>query len=249
MGLFDKLFGSTTKDSKTKLRDQFKDEKYFKNEIIRFTEIINDLSVQPNLTAFNYWSISSKFQRIISLRFSAGTPVSELVKDYGPALDNYVKGWEEKEATYADILLMISLGILFETSTEDFNRLVAYVEKTDNNKQLDNWKPDSLLWFLLNSRAKTENKGEGILFPPVYQPLYEITRLPKEAAEKAAADYMNNWYKMHKDDPWFNAHLKDRGYGGYWAWEVAAVVKVMGLDDSSFKDHPYYPYDMVHWKD
>ena len=57
MGLFDKLFGSTTKDSKTKLRDQFKDERYFKNEIIRFTDIINDLSAQPNLTAFNYWSM------------------------------------------------------------------------------------------------------------------------------------------------------------------------------------------------
>lgn len=38
-------------------------------------------------------------------------------------------------------------------------------------------------------------------------------------------------------------------YKGYWAWEVATVVKVKGLYDTSFKDNPYYPYDMVHWED
>jgi hypothetical protein len=25
------------------------------------------------------------------------------------------------------------------------------------------------------------------------------------------------------------------------------LVKVLGLDDSSLKGLPYYPYDMVHW--
>ena len=29
----------------------------------------------------------------------------------------------------------------------------------------------------------------------------------------------------------------------------SALVKVLGLDDSSLKGLPYYPYDMVHWND
>lgn len=39
-----------------------------------------------------------------------------------------------------------------------------------------------------------------------------------------------------------NNHFK-----GYWAWEAALVVKFFGIDDSSFKDNEYYPYDLVHY--
>ena len=39
-----------------------------------------------------------------------------------------------------------------------------------------------------------------------------------------------------------------RGYGGYngwWAWEVALAVKVLGIDDSAFAEHVLYPKEMV----
>ena len=36
---------------------------------------------------------------------------------------------------------------------------------------------------------------------------------------------------------------------GYWSFESGALVKILGLDDSTLKDQPYYPYDMVHWKE
>ncbi len=29
---------------------------------------------------------------------------------------------------------------------------------------------------------------------------------------------------------------------------LPTIVKILGLDDSSLKDVPYYPYDMVHYK-
>ena len=32
-------------------------------------------------------------------------------------------------------------------------------------------------------------------------------------------------------------------YFGFWKW---AMVKVLRLDDSEWKDVPYYPYDLVH---
>ena len=30
---------------------------------------------------------------------------------------------------------------------------------------------------------------------------------------------------------------------------MAAVAKIMHIDDSDLKENPYYPYDMVHWED
>ncbi|WP_428714947.1 PoNe immunity protein domain-containing protein [Streptococcus suis] len=36
-------------------------------------------------------------------------------------------------------------------------------------------------------------------------------------------------------------------YFGYWALEIAALVKVLNIPDDSFKNHKYYPYDLVHF--
>ena len=176
-----------------------------------------------------------------------GLPVQELIKDYEDALNYYLKGWVETEASYADLLLMISLGILFEIPTTNFNALKDYTRRTDGNKQLEDWRPDALLWVLLNSRVKGTNTPDSVMFPSIYKPLYDITKLSKQEAQATISDYLNNWYGLHKIEPWYGTHLKDKGYSGYWAWEVAAVVKIMGLDDSIFKYNPYYPYDMVHW--
>ena len=61
--------------------------------------------------------------------------------------------------------------------------------------------------------------------------------------------YIGKWYNLNKNAPWYNSHLKKNCYRGYWAWEVAAVAKIMHIDDSGLKDNSYYPYDMVHWED
>ena len=36
-------------------------------------------------------------------------------------------------------------------------------------------------------------------------------------------------------------------YTGCWAWEAALAVKFFNIDDASFKDHRFYPYDIVHY--
>ena len=38
------------------------------------------------------------------------------------------------------------------------------------------------------------------------------------------------------------------GYVGWWAWEVALVVRVLGIDDSSFASHVLYPADMARYR-
>ena len=55
------------------------------------------------------------------------------------------------------------------------------------------------------------------------------------------------WFKGHYDYEWKNAH-KEPGYVGYWSFETAAIVKILGLDDTSLKDNNHYPYDLAHYK-
>ena len=38
-------------------------------------------------------------------------------------------------------------------------------------------------------------------------------------------------------------------YDGYWCYEAAAVVIVCDIDDESFKDHEFYPSELMSWRE
>jgi hypothetical protein len=254
MGFLNKIFNNKKNEnlSKYTVRANFKNEEYFISEIDRFTEIIEDykknlaeMVIKNTATPFNYWSIAVKYLRLINLKYSLGEQVILLKNDYLKALTFYTKGWEKDQATYSDMLDMVSLAVIFKIPEKDSERLLEYIKKTDNNPILEDWKPDYLLGFILNYLHPEKEIPETILFPLLYQTLVNITKMQKKDAEIEMVNYLNNWYTLHKNEPWYDTHKKPKGYAGYWSWEAAAVVKIMGLNDIAFRDHPNYPNDVL----
>ena len=80
-----------------------------------------------------------------------------------------------------------------------------------------------------------------------------VNSLYRDTDEECIADlqrYLKNWYISLAKAPWHDSHLgiaddTTGGYFGYWAIEAAAVAYLMGLDDSSFREHLVYPKDLV----
>lgn len=57
--------------------------------------------------------------------------------------------------------------------------------------------------------------------------------------------FLDGWYKkVYLPDIGFTSHGSD-SYDGYWSFEAAAVVMLWDIDDSTFRDHPYYPDALV----
>lgn len=244
---FEKLFGTTKKIEP--VRTPFKDHAYFDKEIERLQEITQQYLAATNASSdsFHYWSLAAKRCKLIELKYSKGIPVAEIANDYEKALADYVKGWKEDEATYDDLLWMISLGVLFNVSEEHFEMLKNYTLKTDQNNSAQQWTPDALLWFLINKNLDLPQESYyALAYPDIYKNLYQLTVLPQAEAAEALKNYLDNWYQLRKEAPWYNSHLKEKGYSGYWAWEAAAIVKLMKLNDRDFKTNPFYPYDIVH---
>jgi len=55
----------------------------------------------------------------------------------------------------------------------------------------------------------------------------------------------------HKSNKTLSKEIEGKkypSYNGHWAWEVALFVKFFNIDDSSFRDHPLYPVEMVDYK-
>ena len=252
MGIFGNLFGNnkSKNNASQKIRGQFKDQKYFNKEITAYNQMIeiykkDDIElIQKNgkLSGNQFLSYCRKYNKILECEYSAGYNMETLKSTFHNSLEYFLQGWSEDYQDYPLLLQMVCFGLLFEVPTNKFKPIVDFLKKVDDSNIEELWKPDSLIFFLIGQQDK-KRKGST-----AYEMLYIITQQPKSNAEAEIKGYLEKWYNLHKEEPWYNTHLRNKGYSGYWAWEVAAVVKAIGLDDSSFKENPFYPYDMVHWR-
>ena len=256
MGLFNFNFGSSKKEQDKPIRDRLKDRKHFEKVLEkRLIEIKEDKRTIANgcNNLFINRVIADNSIDVIFVKYSMDTDIKELKDIYMDSISYFLHGFEKENPIYNDILNRTSLGVLLNISDENFKQLVDYVQRMDEQAKPSDWTPDQLLWFMLNSRLKEDEKqtyADKLAFPKLYKGLFKLTQISDaQEAKKALKDYIEKWYNLNKDAPWYNNHLKKNCYRGYWAWEVAAVAKIMNIDDSDLKDNPYYPYDMVHWED
>lgn len=60
--------------------------------------------------------------------------------------------------------------------------------------------------------------------------------------KKRLAEYLKiKWYKGNSDAGWYDTHKsKENIYNGYWSFETAAIVKILGLDAEKLAGVEYY---------
>ena len=186
------------------------------------------------------------------LRYSRGDAVAELKPLFPPIIPD----WEHYlAAPYSDKFLivaedastlenyvlalwMVSLARIFEVDESLFGRLL---------KCIGNEGKDILLERLIAGKTAGIAKADTLVFPKIYSPL--LAAIDAEAKERPRLfkAFLDNWYRNMKPTYWYENHKGPGGGGffGYWAIEAAGVVKTFGIDDSSFRDVPYYPTDLV----
>ncbi|MBH1664869.1 PoNe immunity protein domain-containing protein [Stenotrophomonas maltophilia] len=78
-----------------------------------------------------------------------------------------------------------------------------------------------------------------------YLPLMDAIASPSDRPG-LVKKFLDGWYAGSRNVYWHGNHRDDdSGYMGYWAFEAALVVMLFDIDDSSFRDHEYYPADLV----
>ncbi|MGX5556274.1 PoNi-like cognate immunity protein [Bacillus cereus] len=179
----------------------------------------------------------------IRAKYSLGEDVSVIEEDFHNAIYD-LENTGSREIGYLSLIWMISLGILLETDKKNIERLKKIVDIKNMN--------DAVIDFLLcasdigytnmTNRYYKENPYAKT------REIIELAQTDKKEASKRLQTYMEKeWFRGHYDYEWKNAH-KEPGYVGYWSFETAAIVKILGLDDTSLKDNNHYPYDLAHYK-
>lgn len=231
-----------------KLRDNLNTEIRYKELIQKKTSFVEEDLHEYQCTGTTWDSkqelshfdiILRNANQILISKYSAGYPVLELIPDYLQGVQFMKKGWNA-DAGYVTMLWYLSIGVMLECHKELQQLSILLRELSVKDK---------LFSFLVNNTQ--DYASEKLLWTTPYAGLIEVIELAKTNKEKAVErlqKYLKKeWYKGHSDSGWYNDHKSKWGvHFGYWSFESGALVKILGLDDSSLQGLPYYPYDMVH---
>ncbi len=133
---------------------------------------------------------------------------------------------------YFAALWGLSLSMLFGDATPVFEQRLAG--------------QDALIDRLLQLTGSQLDLAPTTLYPKPFQALLDAMDTPAEAAAHIDT-FLKAWYAGMGRTHWHDTHLhNDPAFFGYWAFELAAVVKALSITDASFDENIFYPRDLVH---
>ena len=190
--------------------------------------------------------------------YSGGHSVEELAEIY-PAIveywESYAYEWrifQESDQSTAGTVAAIPL---LDTSFVYANQLICFAILLGCGDLLNRILPiidfnnprrDGMLERLVApySENRNERPDDCVRHLPYFKTL-NIFNAPLETRPQLMKEYLDGWYQASKREPYFDSHKRGDGFGGYWAWEAAAITFILEIDDVSYRDAQFYPIDLV----
>ena len=206
---------------------------------------------------------------LISLQYSAGGDLS-FIQELYPYLLHWTEEYAETSHLYnlspdADgryvwhislgtedywyiALRLICFGLLtgYADQMQRIMPIIDYTEATPEGQEKDGL-IERLVAPFVTGRGTPPDKARRHL---PYRKLFKVFNAQPEKRPALMLQYLEDWYEASRREPYYEQHPRadiDEGYlyYGYWSWEAAAVTWLLGIDDTSYREHQFYPKDLV----
>ena len=206
---------------------------------------------------------------LMSLQYSVGGDI-EFIKELYPYLLNWTEEYAEIHAQYHQspeaggryvwhislgtedywyiALRLICFGLLtgYADQMQRIMPIIDYVEATPEGQEKDGL-IERLVAPFVTGRGTPPDKARRHL---PYRKLFKVFNAQPEKRPALMLQYLEDWYEASRREPYFEQHPRadiDEGYlyYGYWSWEAAAVTWLLDIDDTSYREHQFYPKDLV----
>ncbi|MGB3465893.1 MAG: PoNe immunity protein domain-containing protein [Cyclobacteriaceae bacterium] len=252
------------------MRDQIKNKAYFQEYISETDRLLdkrklkfeNNL-IKPDRIAVVKNDMALEIIRKAIATYSIGKPIEELrpiLLSSIKLIEDYWSGtwsiFDEKGkrlnqyggSIYTKMLSLISITFLLGECSDQ-------LRKIDNTLNKDGVS-DLIFEYILSSAIVDKNfsteESYRIYFhiPEIYSLLRKaILAQDKQSSQLLIKQFLEQeWYQNLKKadaEPAESHKSKHNSYYGYWCFEAATVTCIKGLDDSSYRDHSYYPKDLA----
>ena len=206
---------------------------------------------------------------LMSLQYSAGGDIG-FIKELYPYLLHWTEEYAETSHLYnlspdagGRYVWHISLGtedywyialrlICFGLLTgyaDQMHRImpiIDYVEATPEGQEKDSLIERLVAPFVADRGTPPDEARRHL----PYRKLIKVFNAAPEQRPALMLQYLESWYEASRREPYYNQHPQtdiDEGftYYGYWSWEAAAVTWLLGIDDALYREHEFYPKDLV----
>ncbi|MNF24134.1 hypothetical protein D3C84_47220 [compost metagenome] len=257
-------------------RDYLRRQEEFYREACaeRLDDLATGQIPEKNYAAALY-SSTKYMMNVVKARYSGGDPIDTVIHDFEGYFSLLERYHEERMkldpcmrlqwvnlywGNYNRSLWELSCVVLLRLPAEFLSRVAEIIDARDpgavckSGRALyevgNNRGKDALMDALLNKCGSPGPQGSELTHKSHYKKLLAVIEAEPDRRPMLMKKYLNGWYAIHKRYSSFfdlDKITEDSGYCGYWSFESALVVKLWNIDDSSFRDHPHYPVDLVHW--
>ncbi|MFL9561084.1 PoNe immunity protein domain-containing protein, partial [Acinetobacter baumannii] len=137
---------------------------------------------------------------------------------------------------YWEALQLVCFSILF--AQPEHLKTIMEILAYENDEQ------DALLDKLVSPWLPDREISGVYLRQLPYRKLEKVFTADEADRPVLMSAYMDEWYGASKREPYHDRH-KSSFFPGYWSLEAAAMTVILRIDDSSYRDKPYYPKDLV----
>ena len=206
---------------------------------------------------------------LMSLQYSAGGDLS-FIQELYPYLLNWTEEYAEVHSQYHQspeaggryvwhislgtedywyiALRLICFGLLtgYADQMQRIMPIIDYVEATPEGQEKDGLIERLVAPFVAGRGTPPDNARRHL----PYRKLFKVFNAQPEKRPALMLQYLEDWYEASRREPYFEQHPRadiDEGYlyYGYWSWEAAAVTWLLDIDDTSYREHQFYPKDLV----
>ena len=206
---------------------------------------------------------------LMSLQYSAGGDIA-FIQELYPYLLNWTEEYAEIHSQYhqspeADgryvwhislgtedywyiALRLICFGLLtgYADQMDRIMPIIDYVEATPEGQEKDGLIERLVAPFVADRGTPPDEARRHL----PYRKLIKVFNASPEQRPALMLQYLEDWYEASRREPYYDQHPQPDirsgvSYYGYWSWEAAAVTVISRIADSSYRDKPYYPKDLV----
>ncbi|HDS1219547.1 PoNe immunity protein domain-containing protein [Stenotrophomonas sp. TWI143] len=223
-------------------------------EVARIDHSIATRAYPPRGCVLGASDVSGRILRRLVMRFSRGDAIVSLHDDLNQLLvsrgqllhqcdqlpledQNYRAQFEDlREDHYVDHLWWLAIAVSAGMGSTYLARALTLIGNAGKDRLFD----EIAILLVEDERVL----GRQVLYRQ-YLPLMEAIASPSDRPG-LVKKFLDGWYAGSRNVYWHGNHRDvDSGYMGYWAFEAALVVMLFDIDDAGFRDHEYYPADLV----
>ena len=236
--------------------------------------VVDGFSHYKNDSKFSGY-IASGHQRIrdaldlMSLQYSAGGDLNS-IKELYPYLLHWTEEYAETSHLYNlspdaggryvwhislgtedywyIALRLICFGLLtgYADQMSRIMTIIDYTEATPEGQEKDGLIERLIAPFVTDRGTPPKDARRHL----PYRKLIKVFDADAEKRPAMMLQYLEDWYEASRREPYHDQHPQPDirsgiSYFGYWSWEAAAVTWLLDIDDSTYREHQFYPKDLV----